>query len=85
MLVAASYFLLTQVTNVHSCPCPGDWSASHPADQLPKKEPSPPLQFLFSGVGTDAVRREKFVVLAGSRTTIYVGRSPEERSSWYSI
>jgi hypothetical protein len=56
-----------------------------PAAPLPKKETSAPLQFLFLGVGMDAVRREKFVVLAGSRTTIYFGRSHEERSNWYSV
>jgi hypothetical protein len=30
MLFAASHFLLSQVINVHSCLCPGEWSASHP-------------------------------------------------------
>jgi hypothetical protein len=34
-----------------------------PTAPLPKKQPSAPLQFLFPGVGMDAVRREKIVVL----------------------
>jgi hypothetical protein len=71
--------------NVHSCPCPGEWWASHADHSSAEERAVSALTVSVPGVALDAVRKEKFVFFAGSRTTIYFGRSQEECPSCYSV